>query len=164
MKSLGYPYAMHSSTAYGALTISGVSMHTPAWNVLELRDLWLGNEVRGQDRLIPGVSGLRPFRRRITAAQHSLPMFIAGFASPDGTPAVGEEEIREQLEANIEFLMANVVEPVATVAGTRSATLRLPSGATRTAQIHVNKITPGTYNPYGLRCTLDIDIPAGRFV
>lgn len=158
----GFDY-FEPSTAVGALTISGVSMHTYGWNVLDVRDLWTTIAVRGQDRLIPGVSGLRPKRRRWTATPHSLPMVISGLHTPEGVDVTDPVARLAQFQDNLDFLMTNVVAPVASTTGTRAATLTMPSGGTRTADIHVLSITPGTWTPAVLRCTLDISIPGGKF-
>ena len=158
----GFDY-FEPSTAVGELTISGVSMHTYGWNVLDVRSLWVEVAVRGQDRLVPGVSGLRPKRRRITATPHSLPMVISGLHTPVGTEITDPVERLAQFQDNLDYLMTNIVAEVPTVAGTRAATLTMPSGGTRTANIHVLSITPGTWTPAVLRCTLDISIPAGKF-
>jgi hypothetical protein len=151
------------SIAVGELVISGVSMHTYGWNVLDVRGLWVTVAVRGQDRLVPGVSGLRAKRRRITATTHSLPMVISGLHTPGGTDITDPVARLAQFQDNLDYLMDNVVDEVATPAGTRSAVLSMPSGGTRTANIHVLGITPGTWTPAVLRCTLDISIPGGRF-
>lgn len=151
------------STAVGALTISGVSMHTYGWNVLDVRSLWTSVAVRGQDRLVPGVSGLRPKRRRITATSHSLPMVISGLHTSVGIEVTDPEDRLAQFQDNLDYLMTNVVAEVATPSGTRSASLTMPSGGVRTADIHVIGITPGTWTPAVLRCTLDISIPGGKF-
>jgi hypothetical protein len=140
------------STAVGQLTISGVPMHTYGWNVLDVRELWTTVAKRGQDR-----------RRRITATDHSLPMIISGLHTPAGTDIPDPEDRLAQLQSNIDYLMTYVVADVATVTGTRPATLTTPAGGMRTANIHVLGITPGTWYPAVLRCTLDISIPAGRF-
>lgn len=159
----GFDY-FEPSTAVGELVISGVTMHTYGWNVLDVRSLWVSVAVRGQDRLVPGVSGLRPKRRRITATTHSLPMIVSGLHTPVGTEITDPVARLAQFQDNLDYLMTNVVAEVPTVAGTRPATLTMPSGGTRTADIHVLSITPGTMTPAVMRCTLDISIPAGRFV
>jgi hypothetical protein len=158
----GFDY-FEPSTAMGTLTISGVNMHTYGWNVLDVRDLWTVVAVRGQDRLVPGVSGLRAKRRRITATTHSLPMVISGLHTPAGIEVTDPDARIIQFQDNLDYLMTNVVAPVATTAGTRAASLTMPSGGTRTANIHVLSITPGTWTPAVLRCTLDISIPGGKF-
>lgn len=152
------------STAVGELTIGGISMHTYGWNILDLRDLWTVVAVRGQDRLIPGVSGLRAKRRRFTATPHSLPMVISGLHTQNGTAVTDPDARIIQFQDNLDYLMTNLVAEVATPTGTRAATLTMPSGGTRTANIHVLGISPGTWTPAVLRCTLDISIPGGRFV
>jgi hypothetical protein len=147
----------------GTLTISGVSMHTWGWNVLDIRDLLFVSAIRGQDKLIPLVPGLRPYRRRLTATTHSLNIIISGLHALDGTPVTSHAARMSKLEEHLDFLYANVVAPVPTVSGTRPAVL-LPAGSSpRTAEIHVYSLTPGTWTPATLRATLDISIPAGRF-
>lgn len=164
-KSAGYSGTdyFHPSEAVGRLTISGVPMHTFGWNVLDVRDLWAVFATRGSDRLIPLVDGVRPYRRRITATPHSLPMVISGLHTMTGTKVADPEARLAQIQTNLDYLINNVVLPVPTASGTRVATLTMPAGGTRTANIHVLGITPGRWLPAVLRCTLDISIPAGRF-
>lgn len=162
----GQDYFYPSADA-GTLTISGIPMNTWGWNVLELRDLLAVAAVRGQDRLIPGVSGMRPYRRRRTATPHSLPMIISGLHAIDGTPVTDNQERINQIKDHLKYLMDNVVAPVPTMEGTRSAVLTLPNTSgpddVRTADIHVLGITPGQWYPVLLKCTLDISIPGGMF-
>lgn len=147
-------------TCLGTLTINSVAMNTYGWYIVDLRDLWLGPTVRGSDRVIPGVNGVIPFMRRPTVRTVSLPMIVSGKKSAAGVdyanPYVG-------LETNIAYLRANVVDPTLTTNGTRSATLTMPSGATRTASIHVLSMTPGDAVKYIQKFTLDISIPTGAF-
>lgn len=144
----------------GSLTIDGVSMHTDAWTIVDLTNLWFGGDVRGQDRLIPGVAGVIPYRRRTTVTTYSLPMVIIGDVDQTGTPY---SDIWEGLESNINYLRSNVVDPTNTGDGTRSATLLMPSGSSRTADIHVLRLALGTVSRGVMRATLDISIPSGCF-
>lgn len=166
MNPMGYSGQdyFNPSIAVGELTISGVTMHTYGWNVLDVRELWVTVERRGQDRLIPTVSGMRPKRRRITATTHSLPMVVSGLHTPEGVDIADPVARLAQFQENLDYLMDNVVADVPTVAGTRTATLTMPAGGTRSAQIHVLGITPGTWTPAVMRATLDISIPGGKFV
>lgn len=149
-----------TSTCLGSLVINSVSMTTPAWYIVDLRDLWLGPAVRGSDRIIPGVNGVIPYMRRPTVTTVSLPMIVSGRKNSSGTD-YGNYYIG--LETNIAYLRANVVDPTTTTNGTRAATLTMPSGATRTANIHVLSMTPGEVVRYMQKFTLDISIPTGAF-
>lgn len=158
----GQDYFYPSADA-GSLTISGIPMNTWGWNILEPRDLLVTVAVRGTDRLIPGVPGLRPYRRRVTATPHSLPMVISGLHTIDGTPVTDHNARIAQLKDHLAYLMDNVVAPVPTMEGTRTAVLTLPGEEVRTAAIHVLGITPGTWYSVILTATLDISIPGGKF-
>ena len=149
----------------GVLTIGGVSMNTPAWDISDLTDLWFTADVRGTDRILPGVSGVIPYRRRTTVSRHDLTILITGDVNtasvPYADPLVG-------LETNTASLYTNVVAPTNTGDGTRAATLLMPSGATRTANIHVLELVKQRQfisdGQTILEATLQISIPAGRFV
>lgn len=150
----------------GSLVIGDVSMNNGAWCALDLTPLWAEVAVRGGDRLIPTLDGVVPYRRRITVTEHSLPLLICGEVDHLGIeypdPWVG-------LEENLAYLRANVVDPVATTAGTRAAQLTMPSGDVRTAAIHVldlrlgEPIAPDPVDGAIFRASLEISIPAGRF-
>lgn len=154
----------------GELTIDGVLMHTPAWNVLRVLALWMPGDQRGSDRLLPLTPGVIPYQRRLTVTRHSLPMAIHGEVDQAGVPY---PNVWAGLEANIDYLKANVVAPTGTGDGTRPASLLMPSGATRTADIHVLDLVPGRVvagtnmvtgdEGVGMLATLEISIPAGEF-
>jgi len=153
------PLAIYDAPS-GELTINGVSMHTPAWAVVDLTVLWMGAQVRGFDRLIPFAPGVIPHRRRMTVTQHSLPMVITGAVDRLG---VAWPDPWEGLEANIDYLRAFVVDPTNATDGTLPATLDMPSGASRTADIHVLRLSLGVVQSGLMRATLDISIPEGAF-
>lgn len=154
----------------GRLTIDGVSMHTPAWRASNLTPLWRGIAVRGTDRIIPGIPGVLPYRRRLTVRTHSIPLFICGDHDRDGNllidPWVG-------LEENLDFLHDYVVDPPNAGDGTRAASIVKPSGVVVTADIHVLDLVLGDVlegtdastgaTGVGQRATLEVSIPAGRF-
>lgn len=145
----------------GALEINGISMHTPAWTVVDLTMLWMGAEIRGGDRLLPTVPGVIPYRRRMTVTQHSLPMVIVGYVDESGTPY---SDPWEGLEANIDYLRGWIVDPTNVGDGTLPAELTMPSGVTRTADIHVVALSLGNISKAMMRATLEISIPQGVFV
>lgn len=144
----------------GALEINGVSMHTDAWTVIDLTVLWMGADIRGTDRILPTTPGVIPYRRRMTVTRHSLPMVIVGYVDQTGTPY---SDPWEGLETNIDFLRAWVVDPTNVGDGTLPASLTMPSGSTRTADIHVLGLNLGTVSRARVRATLDISIPEGVF-
>lgn len=149
-----------SLTSASGIARVSIDMHTPAWTIIDLLPLWLGAELRGDDRILPGVSGVIPYRRRNTVTQHSLPMIVIGSRDRLGAAYT---DMWVGLESNINYLMNNVVSPTNTGDGTRSATLVMPSGAVRTANIHVLRLSLGTINSGIMKATLDISIPAGVF-
>lgn len=159
----------------GRLSIEGASgwllLHGAAWNVLNLLDLW-GTEVtkRGQDRLLPTVAGVVAYRRRTTVRDFLLPFAVCGDCNQAGVayadPWVG-------LETNLEFLRAQLVADVTTVAGTRNARITMPSGVDRSAAVHVLGIEVDT-SMEGVNVlsgqagvvavgSLSISVPSGRF-
>lgn len=162
--------SMICATPDGQLAIDGVSMHTPAWNVLTVVELWMPGNQRGLDRLLPLTPGVQAHQRRLTVTRHSLPMVIVGEVDENGDP---NADLWAGLEANVATLHASVVAPTGVGDGTRAATLTMPSGAVRNADIHVEGLAAGrtiegTNQSTGLPgvlmlATLEISIPAGEF-
>lgn len=149
------------NTTDGQLTINGVDLVGPAWDVVNLRKLWTVTATRGSNVLIPTVQGKKARRLRVDEVNHTLDMVIIGeydrLSSENADPVVG-------LEANINYLRANVTDPTGTGDGTLAATLTMPSGATRTADIQVNSFTIGEGLDSMCLATLDITVPSGAFV
>lgn len=157
--------------AEGNLTIGGIDMNRPAWAVIGdergeggLLKLWVEFEVRGSDRVLPSATGVIPYPRRMTVTRHDLRFLVVGDVDSAGTPVA---DTRSGLRANLEYLRTNVFAPVASSTGTRAATLTVPGGANRTADIHVLRVQTQSY--YIDECgsiwvgTLQISIPGGRF-
>lgn len=149
------------NAAAGDLTISSIAMNGPAWKVLNLHELWQPADQRGDDRLIPGASGVLPLRRRDTVTRRSLQMLVSG--THDRTGAAVADKY-EGLQANVDYLIANVVAPTGTGNGTRSAVLTMPDGTTRTEPVHVLGLEFGDLSLDGawLRAVLTLSIPSGR--
>lgn len=165
------PYApIDPSTETGVLTIDGVVMHGPAWTWPDLTDLWFKGDMSGTDEHMPGADGDRAFARYGVATSYALLGVIDGDADRFGTRY---SDIFAGLQTNIDYLNANVVGRGAAANGTRPATLLMPTGALRTADIHVTRLRIGTKarginlrtgNP-GIfaSVTLAITIPRGHF-
>jgi hypothetical protein len=149
----------------GTLTINSIALNGPAWDIPDLTALWIEATQRGEDRLIPGAVGVIPYRRRLTVTEHTLGMWIVGDTDRTGA---ANADAWIGLQANIEYLRANVVDPTNLTDGTRVATLTMPNGSTRTANIHVTGMRiqgiegdDGVFND--ANAVLMISIPAGRF-
>lgn len=154
----------------GVLSISGVSLNRPAWSIMNLERLWQQVEVRGEDRLIPGVNGVIAYRRRVTTRTVDLDFAITGDVDQAGNPVA---DGLVGLETNLDYLYANAFEPLTTADGTRPATLTKPSGATRTANVHVTfhegvvvtveMGTCGSNRNALMQGVVTLTIPTGRF-
>lgn len=162
------------TTQEGSLTIDGFAMANQfgAWGIVSdergnggLVKLWADFEVRGEDRILPSVPGFLSYQRRITETRVDLRLLVTG--DIDGQTGAVQADAIAGLEANLELLRAGVIAPVDTQAGTRAATLTMPSGGTRTADIHVLQVTTQSYLLQECGSlwigTLHIDIPEGRF-
>ncbi len=149
----------------GQLTIDSMDLCTPAYLFPDLRQLWMPATVRGQDRIIPGAIGVLPKRRRATVTTYDLTFLISGEVDASGTPASPGDStgIHAQLEANIDALRSGVLDPTNVGDGTRAATLTMPSGDTRSADIHVLGLTIVNNWPTGISTLFHISIPSGAF-
>lgn len=163
---------LNSYDCEGTLTIGGISMNRLAWGVFGdeegqggLLPLWVQTEQRGQDRVLPGATGVIAYRRRETATRHDLRLLVVGDVDSAGAPVADHAE---GLAANLAYLESNVVQPTNLTDGTRAATLTVPGQTIRTADIHVLGLVPQTYRVGSTGSlfigTLQISIPSGRFV
>ena len=160
----------------GGLTIGSVDMQNQygAWGICGdatgrggLLHLWSEFDVRGEDRLLPSVTGVIAYPRRVTVTKMDLRLMVVG--DVDGQTGAAATDAIETLAANMEYLRANVVAPVVSSTGTRAATLEIPGQSNRTANIHVLKmvtqsymLAPGCQGAITIN-TLQISIPSGRF-
>lgn len=114
---------------------------------------------RGSDVPIPHRSGLKARRRRVTATERTLELYIAGDVNPAGDT---HGDVVEGLESNInEWVL--LADPPATSAGTVDCTVTWPSGGDDTAPVHVLGFETGAmFGPGIIAATLDISIPGGR--
>lgn len=155
-----------SDTVYGTLTINSVSMHTSAWQVLDVRPLYLPTDYRGGNVVIPGASGRRAYPYRVDEAKHSLPMWITGVYDRNGNTSTGNKY--QGLQTNLEYLRANVLTPPTAPSSTLAATLLMPDSTTRTANVQVLGIdvsptSAANEHPDIFRAVLHLVIPSGRF-
>lgn len=151
----------------GTLAISGVALNGPAWDVPNLVKLWAEADVRGENKVIPGMlTGVRGNPRRLTATEFDLAFVIRGdVLGPAGT-VVAADSTWGGLEANLAYLWTNVFAPVTTGRGVRSALLTLPSGTIRTADVQVEPLhfVNDPADPAFVESTIHLTVVSGRFV
>lgn len=145
------------------LDIGGIPLCVEgAWEWLDLSPLWQGADKRGSDRLVPGAVGVVPYPRRATVSLRAIEGYIHGFRDYNGVPFA---DVRDGLEANVAFLQENIEETPATPAdGTRVATLHLPSGATKTGDVHVLALRLSAFGPSAARAVWELSIPDGSLI
>lgn len=158
----------------GTLTIGGILMNRPAFAIMGdengeggLLDLITHAEQRGQDRILPGATGVIAYRRRLTVTTHDLRLLVVGDVDENGS---AHTNFSSGLAHNLDYIYNNVVTPVVSSTGTRAASLQIPGLGTKTANIHVigmrrteyhtSKVSKG---PAVWEGTLIISIPGGRF-
>lgn len=167
---------LQNTALEGTLTIDGIEMTNDfgAWGIVGdeqgrggLVHLWTKFDVRGQDRVLPGATGVIAYPRRMTVTRCDLRLLVVG--DVDGQTGVAATNSIETLADNLEYLRAQVLAPVVSSSGTRSATLTVPGATSRTADIHVLGLVIQSYM-LGQDCdgsiavtTLQISIPVGRF-
>ena len=155
----------YGCTGILAIGDDALPMNCPAWDVADLTPLWAEVSVRGEDRRIPGVPGVIPYRRRIDVTEHALTMVIIGTADRSG---VEQTNAWVGLENNIAELWTKIINPLDTGNGLQIARLTMPSGALRYANIHILGLRlsevqgDGTDFAYVVGA-LQISIPTGRF-
>lgn len=147
----------------GVLTIDAIVMNGAPWDLPDLRPIWMSALTRGRDRTLWGFDGQAARPRRRTGTPHLLPMYISGEVDPDGVPVDcdTDAEFMANIQANIDYLMINVVNPVVSATGTRAASLTLPDGDVRTTDLHVLNLAPGELRDDGLamKAILEISVP-----
>lgn len=131
-----------------------------AWCAADLSDLWK-LEVRGDDRIIPGLDGARAYPRAITTVTMQFPMRIVGAFDEAGNPNVDPVA---GLAENLAYLRTNLEMPIATGDGTRPATWVREDGVTLLADVHVipplqHRIDVGN----SCRAVLTISVARGLF-
>jgi hypothetical protein len=171
---------LNFSTIDGDLTLNGIPMKTRAWACLDLTTLWMPPAIRGEDRILPGAAGVVANRRRKTVTQYALDFTIVGLANQYGDENDDDVDWFDEsfpnfsiaakqfimLEYNLEYLRDNVldVRTSPNLDGTVAGVLTMPSGVTRTADVHVLGFTANTRVSNVINGILDISIPIGGFV
>lgn len=152
---------MPTLTATEYLKVNGIPLATPAWRVDDLSPLMSENALRGDDRIIPGAAGVRAKRRRRTVTVLSFGLHVFGLYDQDGAI---QADARQGLINNIAYLKANLGAASAIGNGTVTAEWHQPSGAVKTASVHVlGPHDPHAQSPNWVHFMLDLSIPVGFF-
>jgi hypothetical protein len=154
--------------SYGKLTINSIDMHTYAWNVVDIRPLWIPAEYRLSNVLVGHQTGRRAAPYRIDQARHQLPMKLTGVVNSAGSAYANRFA---GLYQNLWELKAGIMTPPAAPTAGLAATIVLPVGAsagTIAATVQVLGVltrptTPQQQNPYVHDALLDIVVPSGFF-
>lgn len=154
----GFP----ASDCYGTLSVNAVAMQRAPWHV-KLTNLFRTPDQRGANRILPGVTGVRKYRKRSTETRYSLPFLITGQYDLANQRVVGDEdEWAAQLVENMAYLNANVLLPTNTGDGTVLAVWTPPGHAAVNAYVHVLTLPePEGLPRVFLRTTLELEVPGG---
>ncbi len=148
------------TTGHGQLVIDGFALNAPNRKVMNLQELFSAASVRGSDLIIPGVAGVKPRRRRVTATEHTLSLVLRG--DVDDTGAVESNPLAAL--ADLCDLFVALADPPTSGDGTKTSTLTFPNAATSTKDVHVLGFEVGDMaGPWSVRAVLDISIPGGRY-
>lgn len=143
------------------LEIDGVPLSTPAWETTDASDLWGSANVRGEDLIIPGAAGVRPYPRRPTVTPATVELAVVGDTAPDGTALA---EPRAGLAANCALLEALVGPNGVDADGTRLAVLHYAAGGPATdrrGRVHVLRIRFARKGPNLATAQMELSMPAG---
>lgn len=152
-------YTLDTTSCDGTLAIDGHALSTPAWHTPDLSDLYGTPTLRGTDRVLPGVTGVRAYRRRATVTLRSLPFLVTGQVDRFGTPYPDPDA---GLQTNIAYLNANVLLPTNVGDGTRSFVWTLVDASTVAVSVHVLGLGPRRRLPGALlKTTLELSFPDG---
>lgn len=137
-----------------------ISMHTKAWCVLDCTELCGGfEEYRGENVTIPGAAGKVARKKRRDEKTFVLPMVLSGQHSMTG---IENQDVVAGLLTN-QILLTSYLAPPASPNTTRSASLLLPTGVTRLAEVQCALEFVKRGADYMLVMLL-LTVPAGRFV
>lgn len=148
-------------TEVGDLTIDDFPLFCAAWRVENLYEWWLPAEQRGVSKVRPGVDGSKVYRRRRAMTRRPLNMFISGEVDRDGVPAANW---MEGMYANIADLTSNLLDPVDSSSGERTAVLTLPNGSMLSGPVQILGMEVSEMRANARYCyaVIDVQLVKGR--
>jgi hypothetical protein len=138
-------------------------LNCTAWDIVNFAPLWTGQQIVGENLVLPRITGSRPLPRRLAESTYNLLLWVRGDVDKDGNEYADHWQ---GLWENLEVLWLNVTSPVDTGDGTRPCTLTLPNGVTQLVadcQFEPLKESTEVTDPLEAIYTLTLTVPAGRF-
>jgi hypothetical protein len=151
----------------GELTLNGIELHSPAYDVTNVADLWTRPGRRWGNITVPGVPGDFAQPVRVAAAKYGMKMNVGGVRDWEGVHwrDNGLSSAYEGLERTIAYLEANVWEPAVPPAATIDGDVLMPSGAVRSAPCQVVAVDAKQAGGAPImRVAFDLVVPRGSFV
>lgn len=154
----------------GILTVDGVPLNGPAWDIPMLSHLTFEYAVRGENQLLPAAAGRRSYPRRVDQAEFTMHITVNGYVDRLGaayTATQTAQGIGMYLNLRGPNGLWNVLNPVTTGTGTRPASLVLADASTTlTAAVQVTPLrrVGEDFNVYEQDFTFTLTVPAGQFV
>ncbi len=117
----------------GNLTINSILMHRRgAWNIPDLHTLWLPTATKGANDQLAGSNGTAPNTWFLDEGVYPLLLGVAGTHNVSGTPYA---DPLVGLETNLAYLYTNVFVPPTYPTASRTGSLLMPGGSTRTGNV-----------------------------
>lgn len=144
-------------------TFDTVPTATPAWNTLNVLELLKPAPKRTVGGVVlPGATGRRARKIYDDGTERTLLMQFFGDRDREG---LAHPNLRQGIEANLEYFMTNVVEAPANPTSTRTCVLTLPSGATWSGPVQILSLDWADDTIASVwNATLTLFIPRGRLV
>lgn len=144
------------------LEVNGIPLATPGWECPDLSPLLDDPNVRGEDSLLPYVSGVVPHVRRITGTVYTFLLDIHGDRDHQNNTY---SDTLEGILTNLDYLKANLGLASSTGDGTVPVVFRRGDLNALVGDAHFlgfkGSKTLGI-PPQLIRTTFDLSIPAGR--
>lgn len=148
-----------------ALSVSGESLQRAAFHIVDggLDEL-LQIAYRHRDVTVPDAEGVSPRQPIRDAFEASIPLVFVGAVTVAGA-AVPRDDQMAELAITRRWFVANIVEPPATTAGTRAATLTDTDGTVLTASLHTLAFTwqQAGLPPGAARAVWRVEVVEGRW-
>lgn len=119
--------------------------------------LWVlfgSGDMRGSDKVIPGVPGTRPLPRRPTSSQYTIPITVVGELTSTNTASTLDPT--DQAARNLTYLVGTLV-----TGGMVGCQVTIGSGS-RSGSVFVEAISPTGGGPGWVQADMTLAIPAGR--
>lgn len=117
----------------GLLTINSILMHKRgAWNIPDNHDLWINSTSKGANDQLAGAHGTAANTWFLDEGVYPKLLGVSGTHNVSGTPYA---DPLVGLETNLAYLYSNVFVPPTYPTATRTGSLLMPSGATRTGSV-----------------------------